>query len=557
MSFRTRLTFALLVATLVPVIALALILRADMQDRLTTQYEQRIASLVDTIVATLDEKKGEVTRDLESVRVSIMSDNQFRTGLESGSTAARRYVIDYAERAIRLTGMSSLLILDQRNRILSSGHFRNEYDRIDSNLSELISGPEKEFLLVEIRGADSVFTTLASARELTLGDYQLTLIGGISIEGLISDLRRANSDVVISLSQTESANGLETSTDSQFTRLTRSIELPFISLERDAVSPAALQVDYPNSELLSMKRSVDKLIIVVGSIGLLLSLLIAGWLGSVMSAPIAALSSKTKLINLDNLNVNFHSSRSDEIGDLSRTLSVMTTRLRKSRREILDAERRATIGDIARQINHDIKNGLTPIRNIVQYFDETAKTEGGDVTPVFLERRDTLLSSIEYLRQLATNYAKLSTPADRNSIDLVDIVRRIVEDTAQAGHHAINFSASSKSIQISATELALRRIFENMIGNAVDASLTVESPINVIVDVVENVAVVRVEDHGTGVPNEDRSRIFDDFYTTKAEGTGLGLSIVRRLVMDLHGTVRLEESSGDGSTFVVTLPVAN
>ena len=293
----------------------------------------------------------------------------------------------------------------------------------------------------------------------------------------------------------------------------------------------------------------------VGGAGLLLSILLAGWLGRLLSAPISDLSRKTRLVNLDNLNVNFHSSRSDELGDLSRTLSLMTTRLRKNRRDMIDAERRATIGDIARQINHDIKNGLTPIRNIVQHFDETAKTDDADLVSVFEDRRDTLFSSIEYLRQLAANYSKISGQANHGPVEIVDLLHRVVDDTVHRGHTATQFVSSEKSVLVSATELGLRRIFENVIGNAVDASHSAESPILVSLDVNGDTVAISISDSGTGIRPEDQPRVFDDFFTTKTDGTGLGLSIVRRLVMDLYGSIRLERSSDEGSCFVVTLPV--
>jgi signal transduction histidine kinase len=111
--------------------------------------------------------------------------------------------------------------------------------------------------------------------------------------------------------------------------------------------------------------------------------------------------------------------------------------------------------------------------------------------------------------------------------------------------------------------VALRRVIENLVNNAIDSL----GPENGRVKITtENFADgsgrgsvrIVVADNGTGVTEDQQARIFDDFYTTKGEGTGLGLSIVRRLVMDMDGTIRVESSSGPdgGSRFIIEIPAA-
>ena len=89
----------------------------------------------------------------------------------------------------------------------------------------------------------------------------------------------------------------------------------------------------------------------------------------------------------------------------------MTARLRTSAARLRDAERRAAMGDLARQVNHDIKNGLVPIRNVLRHLDEVARHEPEPLAAMFAERRGTLESSVSYLETLARNYARLSPAA--------------------------------------------------------------------------------------------------------------------------------------------------
>src|SRR5438093_3540326 len=111
---------------------------------------------------------------------------------------------------------------------------------------------------------------------------------------------------------------------------------------------------------------------------------------------------------MDRLDVAFHSERGDEVGALTRLLGAMTDRLRTGAAKLREAERRIAMGDLARQVNHDIKNGLLPIRNVFRHLLEAARRESPDRLPAALgDRQGTIQSSISYLENLATNYARL------------------------------------------------------------------------------------------------------------------------------------------------------
>ena len=106
-----------------------------------------------------------------------------------------------------------------------------------------------------------------------------------------------------------------------------------------------------------------------------------------------------------------------------------------------------------------------------------------------------------------------------------------------------------------ADPLALRRITDNLVTNALEASG--EGTVRVSVRTSGRHVEIEVSDRGPGIPEEDQARVFDDFFTTREEGGGLGLSIVRRLVLDMNGSVDLDSRTGEGTTFTVRLPVAD
>ena len=122
---------------------------------------------------------------------------------------------------------------------------------------------------------------------------------------------------------------------------------------------------------------------------------------------------------------------------MSRLLGDLAARLRTSTARVREAERRATVGDLARQINHDIKNGLIPLRNVMRHLAQVERDEPAALPAVFAERRQTVDSSIAYLETLATSYQRLSPPLDRRDCDLNALITDVVR--AAQGHEHVEF----------------------------------------------------------------------------------------------------------------------
>jgi signal transduction histidine kinase len=302
---------------------------------------------------------------------------------------------------------------------------------------------------------------------------------------------------------------------------------------------------------------------VLFALALTLGVAVAGaaWLSSRISRPLRELASKTAAIDLDRLDQSFESERQDEIGALSRLLGAMTDRLRSSSTRIREAERRAAVGDLARQVNHDIKNGLAPIRNVLRHLAQVTSQDPAALPQVFEARRATLESSVEYLDTLARNYDRLSPGLERRPCDINAIVEQVVRNaTSESG--GLHTQLGRRLPSVLGDSLMIRRILENLVGNALDsiasrpgATVTVstEQPVN---GSTPNPVRIVVADTGPGMTQAELDRAFDDFYTTKAGGSGLGLSIVRRLILDLNGSLRVETAPGAGTRVVVDLPGA-
>jgi signal transduction histidine kinase len=558
MSFRTRLFVAIVFAVLLPLGALAFGVRREMERRLTAEYEGRVASMAAVVEANLARESGMVAARLGALGRDLARDNRFRLAALQNQAGARAYLLDYAGDAMRLSGLSLLQVQDSAGRILSSGHFRNEFDQLQPELPRLLAATPG-MTLVRTRTAEAPLLALARVDSFRVGGRRFTLVGGAEAKDQLLGRPALGRDLGITLVY-PGAEPVEPSN----ARVVRELPLPYLDLLRGpatTLDTARFVVTQSLATLDALRQSVDRWFLLALGLTLGLAVLVAAWLSSRVSRPIRELARKTEAIDLDRLDQSFDSDRGDEIGSLSRLLGAMTERLRTSSARLREAERRAAVGDLASQVNHDIKNGLAPIRNVLRHLSQVLGQDPSLLPGVFEDRKSTLESSVEYLETLARNYARLSPGVERQPCDVNAIVGQVLRGTASDGT-GLQLSLGEQLPAVLADSLMLRRILENLVGNAVDS---VTGRAGGLVTVTTELTGDRrratgvritVADTGPGMTRTELDRAFDDFYTTKSGGTGLGLSIVRRLILDLNGTLRVETEPGAGTRVVFELPIA-
>ena len=569
MTLRTRMLIAFGVVVLIPLALLALGLRHEVTRRLTDEYNVRVASIGAIIQEDLERQSSDIGARIASLKTAILKDNSFRAAAVGGVESERNYLIDYAESAMSLAGLTMLQIEDDDGRIVSSGHFRNEHGRADPGLAEALStalqrGPNG-IALMTTRSPAGEFLSLVRSETLQLGGRTFTIIGGDAVDkSLLVNLARDRA-IVVSLSYPgggiSSSSQPESAADAA---ATKKFEIPYIRVGPEPpfeVVTARFQVTQSLAPLRDLQRSVDSWFLWTAVIAGIAALFLSAWLSSRISKPLADLAAKTAVLDLDRLDVRFGGG-SDEVGSLSRLLGDLASRLRKSTARVRDAERRATVGDIARQINHDIKNGLIPLRNVVRHLEQVERDEPAALPTVFADRRPTVDASIAYLETLATSYQRLSPSPVRRECNVNGLINEVVR--AEQGRDRAEFSVQLQSNlpAVSGDPIALRRILENLTVNAVESLESKPGRVSVSSETVvqgdrrdgDRRVRITVADTGRGMTREEQGRIFTDFYTTKEGGTGLGLSIVRRLVMDLGGAVTVESEPGKGTRISLEIP---
>ena len=557
MSFRTRLLLGILLAVLVPLGALAFGVRREMERRLTAEYDRRAGSMAEAIAADLARESATIGSRLTALATDLSRNNRFRLAALQGDPSSRRYLLDYASDAMQLSGLSMLQIQDSAGRILSSGHFRNEFDQRQPQLPRLLAGAGTP-TLVRTRTPETSLLALSRVDSFEVGGRSFHLVGGVAAEPLLRRMTR-DFDLTVAFARP----GLHDARP-HGNRVVREIPMPYLDLLQTgapSLDTAGFMITQSLGTLQALQRSVDRWFLVALALTVALALALAAWLSSRISRPLSELARKTSEIDLDRLDVSFESERTDEIGALTRLLGGMTERLRASSSRLREAERRAAVGDLARQVNHDIKNGLAPIRNVLRHFAQVSRQDPSLLPGVFEERKGTLDSSVEYLETLARNYARLSPELDRRPCEVNQLIAQLLRHSTADGIE-LRASLDERVPPVHGDELVLRRILENLIGNALESmSGKPGGTVTVATELAGGEGESRrvrisVIDNGIGMSRQELDRAFDDFYTTKPGGTGLGLSIVRRLILDLDGTLRVETEPGAGTRFVIELPAS-
>ncbi len=537
MTFRTRMLLGFGVVVLVPLAVFGLRIRAMMADRLTAEYGRRVASLVAVIRADLEQESAGIAGRLRALREAAAADNRFRIAALQG--AERAYLLDYAGDAMRLAGLSALQIQDDSGRIVSSGHFRNEFDRLEPDLPRLLAAAPGGAALIQARTPEGVMVALARVDSLRLGGKRFTLVGGAAVDSAFVARLARDSELTVSVALPPDTLERVDST----TLVVSELAVPFVA-QRDSAQllPARIIVTHSLASLAALRRGVDLWLLAAVAVTSVVALLLGGWLSSRISRPLVQLAEKTAEIDMERLDVAFASDRDDEIGSLTRLLGAMTERLRAGAGKLREAERR-----------------MVPIRNVFRHLAQAAREGPDQLAAALRDRQGTVESSISYLENLAGNYARLYPEPAREACDVNAAVRETIRRLGDAGRTELRTELADGLPPVRTDPLVLRRILENLVGNALDSlesrpgAVTVSTGRGASSDGRPAVRIV-VADTGKGMTRDELNRVFDDFYTTKPGGTGLGLSIVRRLVLDASGALRVETEPGAGSKFIVELP---
>jgi len=554
MTFRSRLLIAFALATVVPLAMLGVGVRRQLTARLVAQHQQRVDGMARVAAQDVERESASIASRLSTLAGTLRTDDRFRMAAVRGDPGERAYLLDWAEQAMRTTGLDMLQLQDSAGRIMSSGHFRNEFDRLEPEVPRALA-MAKGAVLVRARAPEGPFLALVRADSVRVADRRFDLVGGVKMDSAFlrrfareEGLRVALSIPIPRMLAPDDTSGLS----ARDANVVAALPIRYFT---DSLTTARLVITYDIPELALLRRDVDQWFAAALMVVVAAGLALAIWLSRRLSEPLATLTHAASTIDLEGPELMVAASRDDEIGTLARRLGSMSTRLRASAARLRQAERRATVGDMARQVNHDIKNGLIPIRNVLRHLVQVQEEQPQDLATVFGERRSTLESSVGYLDTLARNYARLTPSVERRAVDVNGIATEIAASTAVASTIRVRTRLADAVPRAFGDPVIVRRIIDNLVRNAIESLDAGGGDVTIATSRAPNGAVrIVVADTGRGMSQDELAHAFDDFFTTKPDGTGLGLSVVRRLTTDLNGSMRVESAPGQGTAFTIELP---
>ena len=271
------------------------------------------------------------------------------------------------------------------------------------------------------------------------------------------------------------------------------------------------------------------------------------------------ISNKMKEVNLEKTNEEIVWTRNDEIGELVNEYNKMVKKLDVSAHLLAKSEREGAWREMARQVAHEIKNPLTPMKLNLQYLQMAIDNNSPGVKNISMYVSNILLEQIEHLSQIASDFAQFANIGNSKN-QLFDVNRTLINVASLYSTNEklqINTHLSVGEIIIEADKTQINRLFTNLLQNAVQS---VPEKRKAIIEIQSTISgrnvVVSIKDNGTGIPAEMYSKIFIPNFTTKTSGTGLGLAMCKGIVEKINGKIWFETKEGQWTVFYVQLPLA-
>lgn len=284
---------------------------------------------------------------------------------------------------------------------------------------------------------------------------------------------------------------------------------------------------------------------------------LAAILADRIAAPIRQLTAATKRVAAGDLDVRVDVPGADgELRQLIDSFDAMTHDLKRGRDELVKVERELAWKEMAKQVAHEIKNPLTPMKLSVQHlrqaFRDRAEGFGGILETV----SETIIEQIETLSRIASEFSHFGQMPRRKpeECDLHGVLRESVQLFEQDRNVVVSSHFAPSIPPILADREELRRAFINLIRNGIQA-MEGKGRIEIRTSREEGGIRITIRDEGKGIPEEMRDKLFQPNFSTKTDGMGLGLAIVKKTISDLGGTVALIPAEGKGTVASIFLPL--
>jgi nitrogen fixation/metabolism regulation signal transduction histidine kinase len=546
MRLRTQLALAFACLAIVP---LALVLPwalSNLRRTLTQGFDTRVASAMIAARSVLEQVSKASTVGADELADSPVLED-FAREVHAGHATPSTTTL--GERLMKSRGLSVLSLLDSRGVTLSSGHLPARLGDRDPTLfaaTEQPSGREPLPVMVEVRGdaGPLQLPALVAARAVDYGETRIWVVAGTLLDDRLADQLSRLTGAEVTIAGAGSTLAHAGAADPPNTEKT--IDFPPI---------ARLTFAFSRAPQVSAEAGILRAFVLISGLGLLLAI-VAGWVvARHLTRPLEALTTATRQLAAGSLGVSVREESSGEVGDLVASFNRMSAELKSVTERLISSERTAAWQEVARRLAHEIKNPLTPIQMSLETLAAARIAGSPEFDRLFKEGVKAMLEEVERLRRIVDEFSRFARlPKPRLApVDPAELVRQVLALHAARPAGVRLKTEISNGMTVQADRDLLTQVLMNLLKNA-DEAIGGEGEIAVRVRRHPDGVAVEIQDSGPGVPAEHRARVFEPYFTTKADGSGLGLAIASRICQEHGGRLELDATAGGGALFRLVLP---
>ena len=274
----------------------------------------------------------------------------------------------------------------------------------------------------------------------------------------------------------------------------------------------------------------------------------------------ALIRDKLMQVNLSKHNEMIVWNRNDEIGSLVAEYNKMVSKLRVSAEALAKSERQEAWREMARQVAHEIKNPLTPMKLSLQYLQKSIDNNSPNVQQLTVSVSKTIVEQIDHLSKIASDFSQFANinQVATEIFDLHEVIQPLVVIYSKNPDVDFIWKPLPRPVSVFADKTQMNRVFTNLLGNAIEAERPdVDCSIEMNERIEGNKIYVSISDNGVGIADTMKDKIFTPNFTTKSSGTGLGLAMCKTIIEQAGGNISFETSVNVGTTFHIVLPLVD
>lgn len=247
--------------------------------------------------------------------------------------------------------------------------------------------------------------------------------------------------------------------------------------------------------------------------------------------------------------------QNDELSSLVKSYNKMILQLQNQKEHLSFIEKEDAWRGMAKQVAHEVKNPLTPMKLTIQNFERKFSINDPDIGEKVKKMSQSMVHQIDLVAAVATAFSQFAQLPEKHN-EILDLNQQVKEILYVFSDENVHIHANQPHIEVNMDKIYLSRIIINLVTNAIQAKVEgKKSIINVDLEQINKRINISVEDNGKGIPIDMQQKIFEPNFTSKNNGMGLGLTMVKKMVLEYEGDIILISEEGKGCRFVISLPI--